>query len=123
MHHLKTRLPNPQNGILFVGYQAENTKGALLRNGIKSIRIHHEEVKVEAEIFEIDGFSAHADYQDTIEWLTHINRKPRKIFINHGAKIACENLKKLIEEKFNIPCVIPKYMEEINLLDDTIQDA
>jgi metallo-beta-lactamase family protein len=115
MHHLKERLPDPKNIILFVGFQALNTKGRLLQEGIKTIRIHHDEVHVNATIKTIDGLSAHADYQDTLEWLSHIKRRPKMIFINHGEKVAAESLKKKIEERFNFPCYIPRYMEEIEI--------
>ncbi len=115
MHHLKERLPNPKNAVLFVGYQALNTKGRLLQEGLKKIRIHHQEIPVEAEIITMEGLSAHADYQDTLEWLTHLKKVPKMIFINHGEKVAAESLKKRIEEKFNFPCTIPRYMEEFKL--------
>lgn len=115
MHHLKERLPDSKNTILFVGFQAINTKGRLLQEGIKTLRIHHEEIPVNAEIKTIEGLSAHADYQDTLDWLAHLRRRPKMIFINHGEKIAAESLKKKIEERFNFPCYIPRYMEEIEI--------
>jgi len=115
MHHLKARLPDKKNAILFVGFQALNTKGRLLQEGIKTLRIHHEEIPVEAEILTIPGLSAHADYQDTIEWLSHLKKKPKMIFINHGEKAAAISLSEKIKERFSYPVYIPKYMEEIEL--------
>ncbi len=115
MHHLKERLPDSKNIILFVGFQANGTKGRLLQEGLKSLRIHHEEILVNASIKTIDGLSAHADFQDTIDWLSHLKRKPKMIFINHGEKSAAIALKQKIEERFNFPCYIPKYMEEIEI--------
>jgi metallo-beta-lactamase family protein len=115
MHHLKERLPDPKNIILFVGFQALNTKGRLLQEGLKTLRIHHEEIPVKAEIKTIDGLSAHADYQDTLDWLSHLKRKPKMIFINHGEKSAALALKKHIEDKFKYPCYVPHYMEEIEI--------
>jgi len=115
MHHLKARLPDKKNAILFVGFQALNTKGRLLQEGIKTLRIHHEEIPVEAEILTIPGLSAHADYQDTIEWLSHLKKKPKMIFINHGEKAAAISVSEKIKERFSYPVYIPKYMEEIEL--------
>ena len=86
MHHLKSRLPDEKNGLIFVGYQAESTKGRLLQNGLKELRIHHQLFPVNAEIFTIDSLSAHADYLDIFEWLKHFQKKPKKIFLNHGEK-------------------------------------
>lgn len=115
MHHLKSRLPDAKNAVLFVGFQALNTKGRLLQDGLKTIRIHHEEIPVKAEIITMEGLSAHADYQDTLDWLAHLKKAPKMIYINHGEKVAALSLKKKIEERFNYPCTIPRYMEEFKL--------
>ncbi|MGZ3788793.1 MAG: MBL fold metallo-hydrolase RNA specificity domain-containing protein [Bacteriovorax sp.] len=115
MHHLKARLPNKRNAVIFVGFQAPHTKGRLLQDGLNSIRIHHEEIPVEAEIFTIDGLSAHADYQDTLEWLMKLKKKPTAIFLNHGEMEAARSLKEKIEKRFQFNCIIPEYMQEFNL--------
>lgn len=115
MHHLKKRLPNPKNAVLFTGYQAEGTKGALLQQGIKTLRIHHEEIEVNAEIFTLEGLSAHADYQDILDWLKNLVRKPTTLFINHGSIKSATALKEKIEKEFGFKVVIPDYMEEFDL--------
>jgi metallo-beta-lactamase family protein len=117
MHHLKERLSFKENGVLFVGFQAQNTKGRLLQDNIKSLRIFHEEVEVNCDIFTIPGLSAHADYEDILNWLSHFRELPQKIFINHGEMNAAQALHDKIKEKFNIDVYIPSYMEEINLED------
>lgn len=92
MHYLKACLPNDKNGLIFVGYQAETTKGRLLQNGLKELRIHHTAIAVNAEIFTIDSLSAHADYLDIFDWLKKFQNPPKKIFLNHGEKSARESL-------------------------------
>lgn len=115
MHHLKKRLPIPKNAVLFTGYQAEGTKGALLQQGIKTLRIHHEEIEVNAEINTLEGLSAHADYDDILQWLKNLVRKPQVIFINHGTMKSASALKEKIEKEFGFKVIIPDYMEEFNL--------
>jgi metallo-beta-lactamase family protein len=115
MHHLKRRLPDERNAVLFVGYQAEETKGRLLQSGIKEIRIHHQTVAVKAEILTLDGLSAHADAQDAIEWIKGFRRLPKKIFINHGDNGAPEALAARIHEMLGIETVIPEQGEEFQL--------
>ncbi len=91
LHHLKARLSNPKNTILFVGYQAEGSKGRYLLDEGKTagkIRIFHTEIPIEADIEFIDNLSAHADQQDLIEWVARIQRRPKKIFLNHGTLAA-----------------------------------
>jgi len=115
LHHLKAKLPQEKNGVLFVGYQAQGTKGRLLREGISSLRIHHKEVSVEAEIFALDPFSAHADRTGLVSWLQDLQLKPQKVFLIHGETEARATLAKLIEQKYAFSCVLPKTHDEFVL--------
>lgn len=110
LHHLRTRLPNPKNTVLFVGYQAEGSKGHYLLNEGKSsgrMRIFHAEIPVEAEIESIDNLSAHADQQDLVEWVGRIQKLPQKIFLNHGTKESAEQLSALLRIRFPAIDVTP----------------
>ena len=103
LHHLKARLPDSRNTVVFSGYQAEGTKGRWLQdncNSAASVRIHHEEIPLDAEIVAIGSLSAHGDYQDTLEWLENMTKVPKRIFLNHGEKEASTALAELIRKKF-----------------------
>lgn len=115
MHHLKHRLPDPKNGLLFVGYQAEGTKGRLIQAGLNEIRIHHQPVPIRAEIFTIESLSAHADSNDLLEWLRHLKRAPAHVFLNHGEPQALTTLKAKIEEELNFAVTIPEFGEKFEL--------
>ena len=93
LHHLKARLPGSENIVLFVGYQAEGTKGRLLVGGLPVIRLHHQDVVVEAEIVSIDSLSAHADSSELVDWVSKIECPPQKVFLNHGETQALRALK------------------------------
>ncbi len=85
LHHLKNNVEDPDNCILFVGYQAENTLGRRLVDGEKKVRIFGEPYKVRARVRKIDGYSAHADRNGLIAWAGHFDRKQvRKFFVVHG---------------------------------------
>jgi metallo-beta-lactamase family protein len=115
MHHLKNRLPHARNAVLFIGYQAEGTKGRLLQNGIDSIRIHHEEVKVEAEIFSLEGMSAHADVKEIIDWLKHMKRIPAITFLNHGEKVPLSAMAYRLRTELGYETRIPRQGDEFTL--------
>lgn len=72
MHHLKHRLWNPKNAIVFVGYQVRGTLGRSIVDGERLIRIYGEDIIVKAKIYTINGFSAHADQSELIEWMRPI---------------------------------------------------
>lgn len=106
-HHLKHNLWNPKNSLVFVGYQAEGTLGRILLDGVKKVKLLGEEIHVGLEIYDLEGFSGHADQKFLLEWVEKIKNKPKKIFIIHGESEASETLAHLIEEKFNINTIIP----------------
>ncbi len=107
LHHLKVRLPKPENIVLLVGWQADETKGRLLQNGLPKIRIHHKEVDIEAQIVSIDCLSAHGDSQDIINWIKDIEKKPTKIFLNHGEQSALNTLSYRIRHELNLDVEVP----------------
>ena len=54
--------------MLFVGYQAPGTLGALIRDGASRVRIRGEEINVKAGIRAIDAYSGHADRDALVDW-------------------------------------------------------
>jgi metallo-beta-lactamase family protein len=80
LHHLKRRLPDSRNAVLFVGFQVEGTRGRKLLKGAEEVKIHGESVPVRAEIDSLDTLSAHGDYHDILKWLSGFKRLPQKNF-------------------------------------------
>lgn len=89
-HHLKHNLWQEKNSIVFVGFQAPNTLGRLLLDGVESVKLFGEEISVKAQILELPGISAHADRNGLLDWLFHFEPKPIRVFINHGQSEVCE---------------------------------
>ncbi|MDD1760308.1 MAG: MBL fold metallo-hydrolase [Methanothrix sp.] len=84
LHHLRRNIGDPKTTILFVGFQAENTLGRKLLQGDKVARIYGEEFEVRAKIEEIDGYSAHADEGELLDFIAAIPNKPERVFVVHG---------------------------------------
>lgn len=110
LHHVRVFGPDERNTILFTGYQAAGTRGAELINGKRELRIFGETVPINAEIQVLNNMSAHADYEETLQWLSHFNHYPRKVFITHAEPAAAQSLKEKIEERFHWNCVVPAYL-------------
>lgn len=96
-HHLRNRLPNPRDMVVFVGYQAAGTLGRLLADGVAEVKLYGEEVPVRAEIRSIEGFSAHADQNGLLEWLKAIKGVER-IVINHAEPAAAAAYADVVEQ-------------------------
>ncbi len=111
LHHLKYFLPDERSTIVFTGYQDGGTRGDRLLRGELEIKIHGAMVPVRAQIKSITSMSAHADYQEMLDWLANFKYPPKKVFITHGDLDATKSLKDKIKEKFNWSCVIPEYLQ------------
>ena len=115
LHHLKQRLPKAQNAVVFVGFQAEGTRGRALIDGTKAVKIHGLSIPVNARIEHIDTLSAHADSKEILNWLSSFKKAPRLTFIVHGEKSASESLQKKIHDRLGWKTVVPKYGEGFDL--------
>lgn len=82
-HHLKHNLWRKDCGIAFVGYAANGTLARIIIDGAEHVKLFGEDIKVAAKKWTINGFSAHADHDELLDWLERCG-KPRKTFIVHG---------------------------------------
>ncbi len=98
MHHFKNRIWNPKNSVIFVGFQAYGTLGRKIVEGAKWIKLYHEKIQIGAKIHTINGFSAHADQSELLEWIEGFEQL-EKIFLIHGEKDKQQIFKKAIKEK------------------------
>ncbi len=92
LHHVKNNIQDPRNTILFVGYQAQNTLGRRLEEGAKRVKIFGEEYTVRAQIARADGFSAHADRGELLDWVRPIASDLKGLFVVHGEPDAADAL-------------------------------
>jgi len=73
--------------VLIVGYSAENTLGRKLAEKFSIVKIFGEEHALNAEVIVFNSFSAHADANELIDYVSKFDRnKLRKIFLVHGDK-------------------------------------
>ena len=115
VHHLKAFAPNPNNTILFVGFQAAGTRGAAMVDGADSIKIHGEYIPVNAEIAFISNLSAHGDYLEILDWLRGFESAPKRVFITHGEPVAADAMRHHIEEILHWNVHVPDYLETVEL--------
>lgn len=105
-HHLKHNLWDARSSVVFVGYQAEGTLGKLLVEGTKDITLFGEAVHVNAEIYNLEGFSGHADQNGLFAWISGFRKKPRQVFLVHGEEDSKKDFAKLISDKLGYDPVV-----------------
>lgn len=115
LHHVKACAPDARNTILFTGYQAEDTRGARILAGERSVRLLGEEVPINAEVALLSNLSAHADMNEIMQWLKCFKHAPKKIFITHGEPASASALQKLITSELGWHAVTPEYLQSEEL--------
>ena len=120
-HHLKHNLWDPNNSLIFVGYQAEGTLGRILLDGVKKVKLLGEEIEVNLDIYDLEGFSAHADQKTLLNFIDNFKRKPKKIFLVHGEEGPANILSNIIKERFNIDVIIPNLKDSFSILNHAIE--
>lgn len=113
-HHLKNHLYRRNATVLMVGYQANGTLGRVLLNGAKKVRIHGEEIDVEASIERINGYSGHADAPELERWISERLPVHRNMFLIHGEEEGMAGLASRIARKL---------MPESHILQPDIDDT
>ena len=101
-HHLRHHLPNPHTTVMFTGFQALGTLGRELIDGARSVRIDGSDVPVRAEVATLGGFSAHADQDALIDWLSAFSPSPA-VWLVHGEPKASGALAQRIEADLGRP--------------------
>jgi metallo-beta-lactamase family protein len=107
LHHFARLAPDPRNAIVIIGYQAVGTRGASLRAGQRSIKVHGALVRVRCRVEYLDMLSAHADQQELIDWVTALHPAPRTVVLNHGEPEAAEAMRRRITDELGIRCEVP----------------
>jgi metallo-beta-lactamase family protein len=115
-HHIVNNIRRPESTILFIGYQAEATPGRILLDGAREIRLLGQMHPVRAHIEKIDGFSAHADRDGLLAWLSDIRVPPRCVFVTHGEEKAATSFARILQERTGWTVKVPQYKDTVELV-------
>jgi metallo-beta-lactamase family protein len=116
LNHLMATLPDKRNTVVFAGYQAAGTRGRLLVEGAKDVKIRGRLVPVAARIEHIDSMSAHADSAEMLRWLGGFTKPPEIAYVVHGEPPAAEAFAAKIQQRLGWRVHVPAYLEEVDLL-------
>lgn len=93
LHHLANNIEDARNTILVVGFMAENTLGRRLVERDPMVKIFGEEYRLAAQVVKLNAFSAHADHDELIQWISAFDRERlQHLYILHGEYTQSEAL-------------------------------
>jgi metallo-beta-lactamase family protein len=84
LHHLRNAVEDERNLVLIIGFQAEHTLGRRIAERKPMVKIFGVERALEAEVVVMDAFSAHADRDDLLDFVTRCRGNLKKTFVIHG---------------------------------------
>ena len=83
LHHLKNNIEDKNAVILITGYQAENTLGRKLVEGVTPVKIYGQQYQLKAKVIVLNELSAHADQKDLLRYIRNISGLSR-VFLVHS---------------------------------------
>ena len=107
LHHLRHNIGDPRNTVLITGYQAENTLGRKLVEGMKEVKIFGEPTEVRAEIASLQALSGHADRDELLAWVKPMIPQLKKVFLVHGEPDQAAGLTRSIAKAYAVEALAP----------------
>ncbi|MFO7899510.1 MAG: MBL fold metallo-hydrolase [Planctomycetota bacterium] len=99
LHHLKNTITRNRNAVAIVGFMAEHTLGRRLVERQKQIKIFGKMYPVRCEIATLNGFSAHADHEQLLDYADTVAGPDTRIFLVHGEPKATRPLADGLRER------------------------
>ena len=115
LHHLVQRLPDPQNLVLFIGFQAPGTRGYSIKNGEPDVKMLGQVVPVRAQVAALEEFSDHADTPELLEWLHTFQRPPKQTFLVHGEPAAASQLRDAMVRDLHWNVQVAAYKQKVQV--------
>ncbi len=114
-HHEAHYLKDPNNTIVFTGYQAAGTLGRLILDGAPEVNIHNELVKIKARVEFISGYSSHKDMDHLVEFVSSAAEKVKKVFVVMGETKSSLFLVQRLRDYLGVQAVHPDEGDEVDL--------
>jgi metallo-beta-lactamase family protein len=115
LHHLMHRLPDPKNLVLFIGFQAPGTRGAIIKSNANSVRIFSQEVPIRSKVAALEQFSDHADTPELLEWLRTFKKAPAVTYLVHGEPAAASQLRMAMTSSLGWKVEVAAYQQKVEI--------
>lgn len=120
VYYFQKLAPNKKNSIVFVSYQAEGTLGRRVQRGEKQVPVETyggkvEMVDVKLNVHSVEGLSGHSDRNQLLNYVRHIEPKPRRAIFVHGESSKCLELASVVHKTFRIETTAPRNLDAIRI--------
>ncbi|MBN8550264.1 MAG: MBL fold metallo-hydrolase [Deltaproteobacteria bacterium] len=113
LHHLRHRVSDPRNTILFVGFQPPGSRGAWIKSKPETVRVFGQELPMRAQVEEISSLSAHGDRSELLRWCRECSGRPGKVAVVHGEQATADAFRSTLQSEFGWDAFVPSYLQSI----------
>ena len=105
----------PRNLVIFIGFQAPGTRGAIIKGRAPEVKIFGDFVPIRAQVAALEQFSDHADPPELLEWLRTFANKPGVTYLVHGEPSASSQLRDLMKKELGWNVQLAEYRERVEV--------
>jgi KH/beta-lactamase-domain protein len=111
LSYLENLADDPDNTMIFVGYQASGTLGNKIQQGRNQVNINGKRVDINMDTATVSGFSAHSDRQQIINYCKNLRSTPNRVLTNHGEESKCFSLASTLHKVLHIDTSAPQNLD------------
>ncbi|MEM5772696.1 MAG: LAGLIDADG family homing endonuclease [Candidatus Aenigmatarchaeota archaeon] len=120
MEHLKALAENPNNTLVFVGYQSEGTLGRRIQKGWREIPMKTEDgknisIEMKMGVETIEGLSGHSDRSQLLAFVHKLASKPDRVIVAHGESQKALELARTVHRTLRVETNVPRNLESLRL--------
>ncbi len=120
-HHEARYMPNPKTTLIIVGYQAPGSPGRLMQEGSKHVRLGGRDVHIRAKVEILEGWSAHADRNELMQFAKNALPRAKTIFTALGEPATERFLAQRIHDFLGGNTVVPHAHDTWEVTKDTVK--
>ncbi|MCX6798805.1 MAG: beta-CASP ribonuclease aCPSF1 [Candidatus Diapherotrites archaeon] len=121
LEYLYKMAENPNNTLIFVGYQGEGSLGRKIQGGMRSMPISDRKsgktraLNINMRVETVEGFSGHSDRNQLLAYVRNLKPKPKRAIVNHGERMAVSDFAKTISNRFKLNALAINNLEAVRL--------
>jgi len=119
LEYVKAWGRDPNNALVFVGFQAEGTAGRRIQRGLREMVLVDKgnpvKIPLNMEVVTCDGFSGHSDRMQLLNYISSLDPKPEKVIVVHGEDGRCRELASALHKKFGLETMSPQNLETVRV--------
>jgi predicted metal-dependent RNase len=111
---------DPNNALVFIGYQGEGTMGRRIQKGWHEIPVNVDggktaSIEMKMQIHTVEGLSGHSDKNQLLAFIGKLGSRPDRVICVHGDPSKTAEFARTVSKVFRTETYAPRNLEAIRL--------